>query len=508
MQRHPKRKRVSGVRASDRMQKGQGVISLQGGRASVLLPFFFSKICPFYYCSFHLGRSPTVIAVLIEIIPIMIYPTFIFACDWFQVYCHAHVPLEKGMTFAGVQNTPFGIRAEYTIEKGEELSPLFNKHFLVTWKKRKLAHVSLEPRPSSLHPQSAMFKVDNRLLYESNWLFYLKDICAALCFEIRNISRVDIAADFVEFCDHRQPLNFVKAYMQNARKGHPSFIRCGSNKFCVYGRKSTAELAFDYVRWGSRDSEVCTYLYNKSKELRDKKDKPWIRERWHVLRGDDESVDVWRIEFSINSQGLKLANVSETYIFDLFIDDFSTFEKIRDLFYIYADKYFKFRVHEAGDTRKTRELPFANLLPPASCAEFKKITMSRASASGHTELVIFNRLQKIIDENSLSMSPKELQMFDYVARWFFRQYSGLKQKSEYKNAISDYLLSADPAFLKSLSPDAHMLEDDVFFRREAEKVALGGGNLSDVLAASKDVRKTHRLIAQMLSILYEHGFTF
>lgn len=438
----------------------------------------------------------------------MYYPEFIFACDWFQLYCHAHAPIEKGMSFAGVQNTPFGVRAEYRIEKGEEISPLFNKHFLVAWKKRKIAHISLEPRPSSLHPQSAMIKVDNKLLYEPNWLFYLKDVCAALCFEIRNISRVDICADFVEFCDHRQPLNFVKSYMQVARKGHPSFIRCGSNKFCVYGRKNIAELSFDYVRWGSRDSEVCTYLYNKSKELKDKKDKPWIRERWKVLRGDDASIDVWRIEFSINSQGLKLASISEDYIFDLFLDDFSTFEKIRDLFYIYADKYFKFRIFEAGESRNKRELPFAVLLPPADKAEFKKISVCRSNASGHTELVIFNRLQQIIDENSLSMSPKELHMFDEVARWFYRQYSGLSQKSEYRNKIADYILSADPTFVKSLSPDASMLEDNAFFRSQVEKVALGGGNLSDVLAASKDVRKTHRLIAQMLSILYEHGFTF
>lgn len=435
-------------------------------------------------------------------------PTFLFACDWFQIFCHAHGTIEKGSKFPGVQNTPFGIRAEYVAERGEEVSPLFNQHYMITWKKRRIAHLSLEPRPSSLHPLSAMLKVDNRLLYEPDWLFYLRDVCAALQLEIRNISRVDIAADFVEFCDGRQPLNFVKAYMQVARKGHPSFIRCGSNKFCTYGRKSMTELSFDYVRWGSRDSEVCTYLYNKSKELKEKKDKPWIRERWHVLRGDDEQRDVWRIEFSINSQGLKLAHISDAYIFDLFIDDFSTFEKVRELFYIYAEKYFKFRVFEAGEQRHKRELPFANLLPPCESQEFRKVSVSRANASGHTELVIFNRLQQIIDEHSLSMSAKELQMFDYVTRWFYSRYSGLAQKSTYRNQIADYLLTADDSFREAINPEAFTLQDAVFFRRQVEKVAMRGGNLTDVLNAAKDMQKTHRLVAQMLAILYEHGFTF
>lgn len=432
----------------------------------------------------------------------------IFAVDWFQVYCHTHTAISKGAVFHGVQMSPYGVRAEYSIDKGEELSPLFNQHYMVTWKKRRIAHLNLEPRPSSLHPDSAMLKVDNKLLYEPDWLFYLKDVCAALQLEIMNISRVDICADFVEFCEGRQPLNFVKAYMQNARKGHPTFIRCGSNKFCVYGRKSSAELAFDYVRWGSRDSEVCTYLYNKSKELRDKKDKPWIRERWDALREASDTRDVWRIEFSINSQGLKVMNVSDSFIFDLFIDDFSTFEKVRTLFYIYAEKYFKFRVYEAGDTRNKRELPFANLLPPEDAQQFQKVSVSRANESGHTELVIFNRLQKIIDENSLSMSPEELRMFDYVARWFFQRYSGLATKSEYKNRIADYLLTADESFRKAVNPQAFNLDDTVFFRRQVEKVAMQGGNLTDVLSAAKDMRKTHRLIAQMLTILYEHGFTF
>lgn len=435
-------------------------------------------------------------------------PTFIFAVDWFQIYCHRHAPIEQGSVFHGVSLSPYGVRAEYSCDKGEELSPLFNKHILITWKKRKIAHLNFEPRPSSLHPDSAMLKVDNRLLYEPNWLFYLKDVCAALQLEIRNVSRVDLCADFVEFCEGRQPLNFVKSYMQVARKGHPSFVRCGSNKFCVYGRKSMSELAFEYVRWGSRDSEVCTYLYNKSKELRDKNDKPWIRERWEALRGSDESRDVWRIEFSINSQGLKIMSVSDAMIFDLFIDDFSTFEKVKTLFYVYAEKYFKFRVFEAGETRKMRELPFANLLPPEGSNEFQKVTVSRSNESGHTELVIFNRLQKIIDEHSLEMSPEELKMFDFVARWFFTRYSGLSAKSVYRNQIADYLLTADDSFREAIRSDSFILEDTAYFRSQVEKVALRGGSLTEVLSAAKDMRKTHRLVAQMLAILYEHGFAF
>ena len=99
-------------------------------------------------------------------------------------------------------------------------------------------------------------------------------------------------------------------------------------------------------------------------------------------------------------------------------------------------------------------------------------------------------------------------MFDFVARWFYARYSGLHSKSEYRNRIADYILTADDAFREAINPEAMHLQDAAFFRREVEKVAMRGGSLTEVLSAAKDMRKTHRLVAQMLAILYEHGFTF
>ncbi|MGD7646422.1 hypothetical protein, partial [Ralstonia pseudosolanacearum] len=60
----------------------------------------------------------------------------------------------------------------------------------------------------------------------------------------------------------------------------------------------------------------------------------------------------------------------------------------------------------------------------------------------------------------------------------------------------------------AINPEAMHLQNAAFFRREVEKVAMRGGSLTEVLSAAKDMRKTHRLVAQMLAILYEHGFTF
>ena len=48
------------------------------------------------------------------------------------------------------------------------------------------------------------------------------------------------------------------------------------------------------------ESNVDTYLYNKTKEMQDKKYKPWIVEAWKRA-GIDTSKDVWRLEFSLHN---------------------------------------------------------------------------------------------------------------------------------------------------------------------------------------------------------------
>jgi hypothetical protein len=69
-----------------------------------------------------------------------------------------------------------------------------------------------------------------------------------------------------------------------------------------------ANLTFEYLKFGSETSVISYYLYNKSKELAEKKNKPWITDTWkaNALNTD---VDVWRLEFSIKSNLNELMNL-------------------------------------------------------------------------------------------------------------------------------------------------------------------------------------------------------
>ena len=57
------------------------------------------------------------------------------------------------------------------------------------------------------------------------------------------------------------------------------------------------------LTFGTHSSDAHCYLYNKSFELLTQGDKPWIRERWSRMGLDVR--EVWRLEVSIKSGGLK-----------------------------------------------------------------------------------------------------------------------------------------------------------------------------------------------------------
>lgn len=101
----------------------------------------------------------------------------------------------------------------------------------------------------------------------------------------------------------------------------------------------------NYISFGSRSSAVCTYMYNKTKELREVKEKPYIRQLWK-LNGIDDSRDVWRVEISIKSDAKTLLKTDTGEIFTISTDMLKLQADIESLFYIYADKYFDFRIND------------------------------------------------------------------------------------------------------------------------------------------------------------------
>lgn len=330
---------------------------------------------------------------------------YCISIDWFQYYCHKSVStrLIHGTYFRGATADKSGNFHSYCVGKCEEFHSMYRDSYTIyidnaakdfipddyefgkmsfvdavntvpktppNGRKLSLVHIFCNPKMSSIDPRSVSVKVANRLLYKSDWSWYLHDILEALHITIKNITRVDLCLDFQKFAyQELTPQEFIHRYVQDQTIAKDeTYVREGSNEYCIYGKKRmvaadgskevndstevTVLSDFEYIRFGSRNSGVCTYLYNKSKELRDKKSKPWIRSRWEEADLNEENGDIFRLEFSISAKGMCLRKAdrkkgmkspqAKTFR-RLCRDDVESQRHLEEVFMGYLDKYFSFR---------------------------------------------------------------------------------------------------------------------------------------------------------------------
>lgn len=263
----------------------------------------------------------------------------VISIDWLQCLCEKQSTIvEQELYVTSNQTNEHGLHNTYKLVDAQEFTMGYNYHKSVILGKIVVAHISWLPKRENIDERNASIKLANNVLYTNQWHFILGDICNALGWQCKSITRIDLACDFNYLMHGLQPELFIRKYIRNSNTG---YIRCGSNKFSIIGEKMEQQTSFSYIRWGSRSSGVCTYLYNKSKELRETKYKPWIIERW---RGAGLNVkNVWRLEFSINSNGRGLRDIETGLVHSLFVDDVEQSIQLKSIFHTYAKKYFHFK---------------------------------------------------------------------------------------------------------------------------------------------------------------------
>ena len=200
-------------------------------------------------------------------------------------------------------------------------------------------------------------KLFNNLLYENNWALKFKSFLSTHGYTIKCISRLDLCCDLQKFADGTLPSTLVAGYFKNKyhKVGQPHFKAIGTDR---------GDKIFNYVAWGSPASNVSSVMYNKSKEMREVKDKPYIRDQWEAA-GFDMKKDTWRIEIKIKSGGRRLVDKSEGggEILELTLDLIDTREKVKAQFLKYAKHYFKWKNAKEGVSKKNckDKLLFDNL---------------------------------------------------------------------------------------------------------------------------------------------------
>lgn len=198
--------------------------------------------------------------------------------------------------------------------------------------------IAFEPRSKIFDANTMQVKVNNRRLYTGQWLRDWALLQKVVRFHEIKISRLDIAADFNSFRNGLTPKKLINNFLTC------NFIKTGRGKFYVIGEQKYY-IDAQYLRFGKGDSDVSAYLYNKTKELMQVKDKPYIRATW-ASGGLDLSREVWRLEFSLKSQALKLYQKNTGEPMDLTTDLITNRKFLLDLYLSMQSKYFSFQLKE------------------------------------------------------------------------------------------------------------------------------------------------------------------
>lgn len=278
--------------------------------------------------------------------------------DWFG----AHVSAHSGR-FSEFETPLF-----LCDRKGQ--TKVFRNIYEVIYKKhnRVMCIISADANEEILAVGHAVVKIENFYLYHYanrfrqfvEWLFRRLD-----CLFI-GITRLDIAYDFNSFNNRREPENFIKSFLRG------DVVKLQKTKFDVFAEHDK-ENRFHAIRFGSKVSTINYKLYNKSKEMRDEKEKAHIVDSWKrsLL---DLTKDVWRLEFSIKANTSVLLNEWGDEKFH----DLTTLnlERYAGLFYFLFNKYFDFRHRDRSKSRKDR-MKKVNLLefPP----EFPRLNVVKCN---------------------------------------------------------------------------------------------------------------------------------
>lgn len=361
---------------------------------------------------------------------------YIINVDWFQIACTRDLskPITEHMYFDGRLTRDDGGYNRYQLQSPREFNALFNTCYLVTLHNFPIANLYLSPRPSTINPCVCLVKLANPILYGARWLWYLQDVMDGLGWRFHNISRMDLAIDFNYFAGELHPQEFINRYTAPDCDNYevPHYYRLGSNRFAfiadkVHDRQSGhVGIKGEYLRWGSRSSGVCVYLYDKSKELNDKGGKEYIRDLWAMYGLEDNDKEhVWRMEFSISNSATRVKRqltereqdelnaaksiarrtLSHLQIRKLSLDDFSAADAVQRIFWAYADVYARFKV--IGTDTNTSRWDDVTLFEEKFTVDIKPYNVHGSVNSGIAERNACLAIGRVLEDNvTLSLTER------------------------------------------------------------------------------------------------------
>lgn len=221
---------------------------------------------------------------------------------------------------------------------------------------------------SVLDEGSAHIRFCNRTCYAKHAAQIMIDFLYTHKYVLSRISRLDICLDFEKFDSGDDPQKFLDRYLRGV------YSKVNQGNISAHGKDQWDGRFWNSLSWGAEKSMITTKFYNKTMELKQKRDKPYIRQAWAASGlvddmvtlekrkpdGDIYKPDIWRLEFSIRSSvkrwyviedvhgsGKKLRSIHNV------LDDYVTDHQLLEHFAGLVHHYFFFRRFISGQ-RKDR----------------------------------------------------------------------------------------------------------------------------------------------------------
>lgn len=268
--------------------------------------------------------------------------------DWLEVYA-----LEP--TMQGKPDAEF-FRTYYNVEQRAYGTPMYQEMFTILEEDKPFLEVRRKPysvkgEGGIFDPRACHLRLVNRACYVPDPVGSLRRFMLRFGYEYVSLSRIDICMDFNNFDEGDNPQKFVNDFL--ALK----YRKINQCKIAAHGVDKWDGINFNSLKWGTNNSPISTKIYNKSLELSESKDKPYIRQAWRDA-GLDETRPIWRVEFSVKSKIKNYVKLDTGEVWPNTLSRYDDKHRLIIVFLSLASKYFHFKkrvyLDNGNEQRKDR----------------------------------------------------------------------------------------------------------------------------------------------------------
>lgn len=271
---------------------------------------------------------------------------YVLSIDWLSIFC---VYVGEGDVWQPVEGNGFSYLRE---SFGTRSFSVFHRVRLANSEggQDEFAEVQSVPYSSILPAYAIIIRFVNRALYAPNFWELAERFLVQNNISCRGISRIDICADFNQFATI-DPKALIEAFAAKTLR----HIGRGVGALYFDHKVVNKEYGVNYtgLTFGTHSSDAHVYLYNKSFELLTQGDKPWIKERWKNVGLNVR--EVWRLEVSIKSGGLKFRDRKSKTDIHVGIAEIYDAEELDKIYHTFVKKLFAFIKNPPTQKNVTRE---------------------------------------------------------------------------------------------------------------------------------------------------------